>query len=147
MKALVSLEKNNSLLMKMSFSENQLAYPNSQRIYALFQALRENKTKEQIHEWTQIDPWFLDQFHRFIQFEKKVKKAVKLSPEILFAAKRMGAPDFLLAHWFDKKERNIRKMRWKYNIVPTFIRWTHVPGNLPLKLLITIPLIGEDGEK
>ena len=120
MKAIVSLEKNQNLLMGMNFSEKQLAYPNSQRMYALFQALREGKTTQQIYEWTQIDPWFLDQFHRFIQFEQKTGKAVKLKPEILFSAKRMGVPDFLLAHWFDKKEKDIRKLRWKYRIIPSF---------------------------
>ena len=120
-KALVSLEKNKYSLAKMSFSEKQLAYPNSQRMYVLFQALREGKSLQQIYDWTQIDPWFLEQFHKFIQFEKKIKKSVKkLTSEVLFSAKRMGVPDFLLAYWFNKKERDIRKFRWKYNIQPVF---------------------------
>ena len=121
MKALVSLEKNQDLLKSMSFSEKKLAYPNSQRIYALLQALREGKTIQQIYEWTQIDPWFLDQFYRFVEFEKKVRTtAKKLTPEVLFLSKRMGFPDFLLAYWFNKKEKSIRKLRWKYHIIPSF---------------------------
>jgi len=85
MKALVSLEKNTSLLKSMVFSEKYLAYPNSQRVYALFQALREGKTVQQIYEWTQIDPWFLDQLNRFVGFEKKARQMVgKLTPEVLF---------------------------------------------------------------
>ena len=120
-KALVSLEKNQNLLAQMNFSEKQLAYPNSQRMYALFQAFREGKSVQQVYEWTQIDPWFLEQFHRFVQFEIRIRKTVrKLTPEILFSAKRMGVPDFLLAYWFGKKERDIRKLRWKYNIQPVF---------------------------
>ncbi len=121
MKALVSLEKNKSLLKNMSFSEKKLAYPNSQRMYALLQALREGKTVQQIYEWTRIDPWFLDQFHRFVEFERKMKtEAKKLTSEILFLAKRMGFPDFLLAHCFDKKEKDIRKLRWKNHIIPSY---------------------------
>ncbi len=121
MKALVSLEKNNDLLKHIAFSEKQVTYPNSQRIYALFQALREEKPIRQIHEWTQIDPWFLDQFHRLIKFEQKMKKTLKkLTPAGLLSAKRMGVPDFLLAHWVKKKEKEIRKLRWKYHIVPSF---------------------------
>ena len=121
MKALVSLEKNHDLLKNMSFSEKNLAYPNSQRMYALLQALREGETIQQIYEWTQIDPWFLDQFYRFVEFEKKVRTtAKKLTPEVLFLAKRMGCPDFLLAYWFNKKEKDIRKLRWKYHVIPSF---------------------------
>jgi len=120
MKSLVSLEKDHDLLKEINFTEKLLTYPNSRRLYAIFQALRSGKTIDQIQEWTQIDYWFLDQFYRFIQFEKKAKKIPKLTPEVLFAAKRLGAPDFLLAHWFSKKEKEIRKMRWKYNIVPAF---------------------------
>ena len=121
MKALVSLEKNQALIKKMVFSEKELAYPNSRRMYALLQALREGKTLKQIYEWTQIDPWFLDQFNRFIKFENKIKKSNrKLTAKAVFLSKRMGAPDFLLAHWFDKKEKDIRKFRWKNHIVPSF---------------------------
>ncbi len=121
MKAVMSLEKNQELLKGMSFSEKQMAYPNSQRIYALLEALRRGKTINKIYEWTQIDPWFLDQFYRLIKFEKKVKKTIKkLLPETVFLSKRMGIPDFLLAHWFNKKEKEIRKFRWKHNIVPSF---------------------------
>ncbi|MYE07580.1 MAG: carbamoyl-phosphate synthase large subunit [Oligoflexia bacterium] len=122
MKALMSLEKNKNLLKQMTFSEKQLAYPNSQRMYALLQAFREGQTIQKIHEWTQIDPWFLDQFQRLIKFEQKIKTTTKkhLTPHVLLLAKRMGVPDFLLAHWFNKKERDIRKLRWKYHIVPSF---------------------------
>ena len=106
--------------IKSLFSEKQLTYPNSQRMYTLFQALREGKTLQEIQEWTQIDLWFLDQFQKLISLEKKAKKEKKLNLEILFLAKRMGVPDFLLAGWFNKKEKEIRKIRWRNNIVPSF---------------------------
>ena len=122
MKALVSLEKNHDLLKHTVFSEKQLAYPNSRRIYALLQALREGKTPKSIYEWTQIDPWFLDQFARFIQLEKEVRseKAKTLTPQKLLSAKRMGTPDFLLAHWLKKTQKEIRKLRHRYRIKPSF---------------------------
>ena len=120
MKALLSLEKNQDLIPKMSFSEKQIAYPNSRRPYALFQAFREGKSLQKVYEWTQIDPWFLEQFNNFVLFEQKAKKALKCTPEILLSAKKRGVPDFLLAHWFGKKEKEIRKIRWKHNIVPAF---------------------------
>ena len=70
MKALVSLEKNEHLLKEISFSEKKLSYPNSLRLYSIFQAFRQGYSVQQVSEWTQIHPWFLDQFHRFIALEK-----------------------------------------------------------------------------
>ncbi len=120
MKAILSLEKNQNLMAHIPFSEKGLTYPNSQRIYYIFQAFREGLSVEQVHEWTQIDFWFLDHFHRFIQLEKKAKQEEKLSADFLFLAKRFGVSDFLLACWFEKKEKQIRHMRWKYDITPVF---------------------------
>ena len=133
MKALLSLEKNQELIHKMKFSEKQLAYPNSKRAYALFQAFREGKSLQQIYEWTQIDPWFLEQFQSFVSFEQKAKKAPKPTPEILLSAKKMGVPDFLPALWFDKKEKEIRKIRWKNNIVPSFYQVDTCAGEFASK--------------
>ena len=124
MKALLSLEKNHNLLTHTTFSEKKLAYPNSQRIYSLFQALREGITLQEIHAWTQIDPWFLNQFQKFIQFENHAKKqqGKKPTPELLLTGKRLGAPDFLLGHWLGKTEKDIRRLRWKHHIKPSFYK-------------------------
>ena len=123
MKALVSLEKNQDLIKKAVFLETALAYPNSRRIYVLLQALRDGKTIQQIYDWTQIDIWFLDQFRRLISFEKKVKEEVtKLRPGVVLLAKRLGVPDFLLAYWLGKKEKEVRKWRWRNKIHPHFYR-------------------------
>ena len=138
-KALVSLEKNKALIIHTNFSEKKLGYPNSRRIYTLFQALREGKTGQEIQGWTQIDPWFLDQFQKFIQFEKHFKQGVKTKRfkkppiELLLSAKRMGVPDFLLAHWMKWKEKEIRRLRWKYNITPSFYRVDTCAGEFASK--------------
>ena len=124
MKALVSLEKHYDLLLKTSLSEKQLSYPNSQRIYSIFQAFRQGYSVQEVNEFTQIDPWFLGHFRRFIQLEKQIKRKMeakgKMEPNMLFFAKRMGMPDFLLADYLEKKEKDIRRLRWKYNIQPVF---------------------------
>ncbi len=119
MKALVSLENQNSLLEGISFDESKLTYPCSLRIYMLFQAFREGISVRQIYEWTQIDPWFLNQFKKIIQWEKKSYKE-SLSPEWLFWAKRYGIADFLIARWYKTTEKSIRKIRNKYGITPVF---------------------------
>ncbi len=121
-KALVSLEKNEKLLVHTDFSEKQLTYPNSKRLYSIFQAFREGYSIQQVQEWTQIHPWFLDQFQRLIRLEKAAKKQKKMTPEIVLLAKRMGVPDYLLANWFCITQKHVRKWRWKKNIVPAFYR-------------------------
>ena len=120
MKALVSLEKNQELLKEAGFEEKKLSYPNSKRIYSIFNALRNNCSHEQLAEWTGIDPWFLNQFARFVKMEKQLKALQKLEPSLGHRAKKMGMPDFLIAHLTGKKEKDIRKWRWKHNIHPAF---------------------------
>ncbi len=120
MKALVSLEKNEHLLKEISFSEKKLSYPNSLRLYSIFQAFRQGYSVQQVSEWTQIHPWFLDQFHRFIALEKQSKQLKKITREFLLFAKRLGAPDFVLAHWFNKTEKQVRQLRRKWKVEPIF---------------------------
>ena len=120
MKAVLSLEKNTRLLLETQFSPKHLTYPNSQRLYHLLQALREGHSVKQINEWTQIHPWFLDQFKKFIALEKKIKSLNRLELAALWAGKRFGAPDFMLAHWLGKTEEQIRKRRHQHGVVPAF---------------------------
>ena len=124
MKALISLEQHYDLLDDMTFSEKHLSYPNSRRIYAIFQAFRKGCTVKQLNELTQIDPWFLEYFHKFVLLENKIKQKAKdgekLKPDLLLLCKRMGMPDFLLARCLNKKEKDIRRMRWKLGVQPAF---------------------------
>ena len=133
MKALVSLERGPDPLINTTFDENKLTYPNSRRVYMLFQAFREGHSVQQVYEWTQIDPWFLENFYKFIQFENHLKKINQLSADILFFAKRLGTPDFLLAHWLNTKEKSVRQMRWKHNIVPAFYQVDTCAGEFDSK--------------
>ena len=126
MKALMSLEKDLHLLKGCNFTERDLSYPNAKRAFFIFQALRDGHSTRQIQEWTGIDPWFLNQFQKLVSFEKTsidlAEKSSKLDPTLIWLAKRMGIPDFLLAHWFKLKERDIRKFRWRKQIHPQFFR-------------------------
>ena len=86
----------------------------------------------------------LDQFQRFIKFEQKIKTTVKnLTPHILFLAKRMGVPDFLLAYWFNKKRKRYSKAALEKSYYSFFLSGGYLcRGSLLLKHLITTPLIG-----
>lgn len=73
MKALLSLEFHPEGIPEVVYTSEQLSYPNSKRIFAIFQAFREGKSISEIHNLTQINPWFLEHLERIILFEKTLK--------------------------------------------------------------------------
>ena len=121
MKAIHSIEKHKNKLYAVEFSREKLSYPNSCRVFHLFQALRQGCSLQKLHEWTGISHWFLDQIFAFIEKEQELKKiSGKLSKEDLLQAKRAGFSDAWLAHLRGVTERDMRKQRWKHGILPAF---------------------------
>ena len=113
-KSLYSIEKDQELIYHVDFSEKHLSYPNSRRIFHIFQAFREDWSVPQVQALTQMDPWFLEAIHSFIKMEKT------LSLENLESAKKAGFPDAWIARVTGCSEQEVRKKRWKKNILPAF---------------------------
>jgi carbamoyl-phosphate synthase large subunit len=121
-KAVLSMEGEPEGIPKKPFSEKLVTYPNSQRIFHLFQALREGYTVEQLQSWTQISPWFLEQFKQIIDLEKKGLEERALTAEFLLEAKRMGFSDAWIASLFAKSDDEIREQRKQWNILPVYLQ-------------------------
>ena len=113
-KSVHSIEKDRDLIYHVDFSEKHLSYPNSKRIFHIFQAFREGWNVQQVHGLTQIDPWFLEAIFSFIEMEKI------LNFDNLLKAKQAGFPDAWIAHVLGCSEQEVRKKRWKKNILPAF---------------------------
>ena len=113
-KAVFSIEKDQELLYHVDFSEKHLSYPNSRRIFYIFQAFREGWSVQQVQKLTEIDPWFLEAVYSFIKMEKT------LSFDRLLEAKQEGFPDAWIARSVGCSEKEIRRKRWKKNILPAF---------------------------
>ena len=113
-KAVASIEKDQELIYHVDFSEKHLSYPNSQRIFHIFQAFREGWSVKQVQNLTQIDPWFLEKIHSLIEMENK------LSMDDLRSAKQAGFPDGWIARAVNCSEQEVRKKRWRKNILPAF---------------------------
>ena len=113
-KSVFSIEKDQNLIYQVDFSEQYLSYPNSKRIFHIFQAFREGWSVQKVHHLTQIDPWFLEAIFCFIEMEKT------LSFDRLSIAKQAAFPDAWIAHVLDCSEQEVRKKRWKKNILPAF---------------------------
>ena len=115
-KSLISIEKNIKLLYSVNFSEKYLTYPNSLRIFHVFQAFRDGYTVRQVSDWTGITPWFLEKIASCIEIEK----LDLTQTENLVRAKKAGFPDEWIAHLTGESAESVQKRRWKKNILPAF---------------------------
>lgn len=120
-KALASLEKAEPE-SSLSFDEKKLTYPNSDRIYYIYEAFRRGWTVEALADLTHIDPWFLEQWEQITALEKTLSKASPADINLIHQAKRFGFTDKKLAQIFNKTEKDIYKIRKKEGIAPAFYK-------------------------
>ncbi|MFO7728706.1 MAG: carbamoyl-phosphate synthase large subunit [Desulfonatronovibrio sp.] len=136
-KGLRSLETGN-LGLASSFEEEPspveeiktaLRVPNSQRIYALRKAVLAGISVAEIHDLTGIDPWFIRQLEELVAFERELtdfsaKESLSVNnprlPAVLSRAKELGFSDKQLALLWGKSEIDVRAVRKKMNILPTY---------------------------
>lgn len=121
MKALAALEKNVEGIPDVDFDLEKVSYPNSQRIWHIFQALRHGLSLGMVAELTQITPWFLEQLEAIVKFEQIFKNA-ELTTELLLKAKRYGFTDARLAKLKDFQTANLKNIRHKFGIRPAFFQ-------------------------
>lgn len=121
MKALASLERNPQAIPEIELETGKISYPNSQRIYHLFQAFRDGKSVDEIQALTGINPYFLEHIETIIKFETKFKKEFSESnTELLLQAKRKGFTDARLAALVGKAESDFRTLREQKNLFPRY---------------------------
>ena len=103
-----------------------LKRPNAERVYYLKRALEEGMPMEKIHEWTRIDPWFLDNLREIVEFERELKRLkvngskVAVTRDVLGRAKGYGFSDIQLGEIFSMTETEVRDLRKKLGLRPTY---------------------------
>jgi carbamoyl-phosphate synthase large subunit len=123
MKALQALEIDREGIPEIIFEMDRASYPNSKRIWHLFQAFRQGHRVGDVHGWTQITPWFLEQIHDLVQFEKEFAQLFKGDPhKALWQAKKKGFSDARLAKILGLTEKQVRKIRWELEIHPGYLQ-------------------------
>ncbi len=121
MKAILSLEMHAEGIPEVNFSVDKISYPNSKRIWHLFQAFREGKSVEDIQSLTGISPWFLEQIESIVKFESEFPVLYKSDLHgALLAGKRKGFSDARLATLLGIKEDKLRREREDRKILPGF---------------------------
>ncbi|MFP4316839.1 MAG: carbamoyl-phosphate synthase large subunit [Desulfovibrionales bacterium] len=106
-----------------------LRTPSSKRMFFLRKALLAGISEAEIFQATWIDPWFIRQIKEIVDFEAELKRfaleeSIALAnpnfAPILTKAKEMGFSDRQLATLWKKNEDDIRRIRDKAGIKPTY---------------------------
>lgn len=121
MKALAALEVSPEGIPDIHFSMEKISYPNSQRVWHIFQAMRHGLSLDQINELTKIHPWFLEQVKDIVDFEQSLKK-LDLDARSLLRAKRKGFTDARIAKLKNKTTSEVAKLRKDLKIAPSFLQ-------------------------
>lgn len=122
MKAILSLEQHPEGFPNIDCQTDKMSYPNSQRIFHVFQAFRNGKTVSEIESLTSINPWFLNQIQEIALFEKVLKSGIELNEALLWRAKKYGFSDARIAKLRRVSETEITQYRDQFKIKPTFLQ-------------------------
>ena len=113
--------------LKTQEIEEKLLNPNSERIFYIREAFRNNISLERIYELTWIDPWFLFHMQQIYGMETQIreleKKQIALDqwdPDFLKRVKEYGFSDVQLARIFSVDEETIRQVRRSKGVEPVY---------------------------
>lgn len=103
---------------------HELRDAGSHRIWYVADAFRFGMTLDEVHERTDIDPWFLVQVEELVKLEKQIEEAgiSGLTEDFLRLIKRKGFSDIRISKLVGCSEREIRKLRYRLNVLPVYKR-------------------------
>ncbi|MCZ7362772.1 MAG: carbamoyl-phosphate synthase large subunit, partial [Candidatus Methanoperedens sp.] len=95
-----------------------LLHPTHERLFVIYQALRNGMASDEICRMTNIDPFFIRKVQNIINIEDAIKN--DLSIDNLRTAKRMGLSDETIACLCGRTREEINDMRRGHGIIPTY---------------------------
>jgi carbamoyl-phosphate synthase large subunit len=95
--------------------KSRLAYPSSERVFLMYEALRKGMSVDELYEITYIGKWFIKEMKEMVGFEEEMLKGgwQKLSDDKLRKAKEWGFSDKYLAKILKLSEDQVRSRRKK----------------------------------
>jgi len=98
--------------------EKELKNPTDERIFVVAEAVK-HYSIEEIHDFTQIDKWFLYKVRNIVEVEEEIRNRdfKSMSREMLLKAKQLGFSDKQIAIALNKEELDVRKLRKKMKII------------------------------
>ncbi|MBP3038704.1 carbamoyl-phosphate synthase large subunit [Bacillaceae bacterium Marseille-Q3522] len=99
--------------------EKRIRHAGDERLFYLAEAMRRGISIETLHEWSQIDLFFLRKLQGIIELENDLVKA-PFTMEICRKAKEKGFADKVIAKLWKASEKEIYAWRKKNNLVPVY---------------------------
>ena len=90
----------------------------SDNIFAIAELIYHGVSVEEIHNITQITPYFLESIERIVAMEETLR--VNKDLNTLTSAKRMGFSDKYIARMWKCEELDVYRMRKEHNLFPVF---------------------------
>jgi carbamoyl-phosphate synthase large subunit len=102
----------------------KLITPTPDRLNYLRFAMASGYSLAEIHEWTSIDPWFLEQVKEVVDFEAELDKSAwpGIPADLFRRAKRYGISDVQLAKAWGTDEIAVRNRRKELGVQAVFSR-------------------------
>ncbi|MCH1623847.1 carbamoyl-phosphate synthase large subunit [Fredinandcohnia quinoae] len=99
--------------------EKRIRRAGDERLFYLAEAMRRGITINQIHEWSEIDLFFLQKFENIISIEKSLKNNIG-DLNVLTVAKKNGFVDSIIAEYWNWTEKEVYETRKTKGIVPVY---------------------------
>ncbi|MGX1900277.1 carbamoyl-phosphate synthase large subunit [Thermolongibacillus altinsuensis] len=113
------LELKNAETVSDELLEKRIRKAGDERLFYIAEAIRRGFTIEQIHEWSQIDRFFLTKIENVVRYEAVIRDHVG-DLDVLRKAKALGFADVTIAKLWNKRERDIYEIRKQANIIPVY---------------------------
>ena len=108
-----------------------LRQPTPERIFQIKRALESGLTITEINELTGVDQWFLAQMQELVVAESEFKVLEEIDLEGMRRMKRMGFSDRQLGDLRGMNENDMRALRWKLGVRPSYKMVDTCAGEFP----------------
>ncbi|MEH7254334.1 carbamoyl-phosphate synthase large subunit [Neobacillus niacini] len=112
-------ELNGAAEISNELLEKRIHKAGDERLFYIAEAMKRGITVETIHQWSQIDLFFLHKFKGIIELETKIADN-PMNMDVLKEAKQKGFSDKKIAELWDQKEEDIYSLRKDYGLIPVY---------------------------
>jgi carbamoyl-phosphate synthase large subunit len=113
------LDLKNADAMTDEWIEKRIRRAGDERLFFIGEALRRGVTIEMIHDWSQIDLFFLNKLQNIVKYEAVVA-ANPYDFDVAQKAKRMGFADHTLAKLWKSDELSVYNWRKEHHLIPVY---------------------------
>ena len=108
-----------------------LRRPTAERYYQIKRAMLQGITVEEISALTAMDPWFIAQLEELVQAETWFEALDQIGADEMRYMKRLGFSDRQLARLRHTNEREVRQLRHRLGVRPTYHMVDTCAGEFP----------------